>query len=116
MTLIYILVVGVTGLANAAFAIADFARSGYVLANSAAVHVPESWLPALGALKAAGAGGLLLGLAGVPLVGILGAAGLVLFFAGAVVAHIRARVFGNIAFPGALLALALGSLLLMYTR
>jgi hypothetical protein len=111
-----LLIVGITLLANAAFAVADFVRSPYVLANQAAVHVPESWLPTLGALKAAGAVGLLLGLAGVPFIGPLAAAGLVLFFAGAVVAHVRARVFRNIAFPLAVLALAVGSLSLMLTR
>jgi hypothetical protein len=116
MTLIYVLVVGVTCLANAGFAIADLAQSQFVLGNMAAVHVPRSWLPTLGALKAAGAVGLLLGLLGVPLIGILAAAGLVLFFVGAVITHIRARAFGNIAFPGTALALAVGSLLLLYTR
>ena len=109
-------IVGMTLLANAAFAVADFVRSPYVLANQVAVHVPESWLPALGALKATGAVGLLLGLAGVPFVGPAAAAGLVLFVAEAVVAHVRARVFRNIAFPLSVLALVVWSLSLMLTR
>ena len=44
------------------------------------------------------------------------ATGLVLFFLGAVAAHVRARVFHNIAFPAAYLVLALGSLALAVTR
>jgi len=111
-----VLVVSITALANAAAAVADLARARFVLATSVAVQVPLSWLPALGTLKAAGAAGLLLGLAGVPVIGELAAAGLVLFFIGALVAHTRARVFHNMAFPATFLALAAGSLLLMYTR
>jgi DoxX-like family len=111
-----LLVVSITALANAAVAVADLARARFVVANSVAVHVPLSWLPALGTLKAAGAAGLLLGLAGVPVIGALAAAGLVLFFVGALVAHARAGLYRNIAFPATFLALAAGSLLLMYTR
>jgi hypothetical protein len=36
----------------------------------------------------------------------------VLFFIGAVTAHLRARVYGNIAFPGTYLLLAVASLAL----
>ena len=41
--------------------------------------------------------------------GLAAAIGLVLFFVGAVAAHVRARVFHNIAFPLAFLALASAS-------
>jgi DoxX-like family len=105
-------VIAVTIFANAAVAVADFARARFVLANSAEVGVPEAWLPALAVAKAAGAAGLLLGLLGVPVVGVAAAAGLVLFFIGAVAAHVRARVFYNLAFPGFFLALAGASLAL----
>jgi hypothetical protein len=96
----------ITAVANAGAAIADFARAKFVLANSAELGIPRSWLPPLAALKAAGAVGLLAGLAGIPLVGIAAAAGLTLFFIGAVGVHVRARVFHNIAIPVCLLALA----------
>ncbi|MBB5913052.1 hypothetical protein BJY24_001919 [Nocardia transvalensis] len=56
--------------------------------------------------------GLLLGLLGMRPIGIAAAIGLVLFFAGALAAHVRARVFYNIAFPGAYFALAAGALVL----
>ncbi|CAL9564440.1 DoxX family protein [Streptomyces sp. enrichment culture] len=112
----YAITTAVTVLANAGIALADFLRAGFVLANSAEVGVPRAWLPLLGALKAAGAAGLLLGLMGVPVIGVAAATGLVLFFAGAIAAHIRARVYYNIAFPGTYLALAAGSLVLAVMR
>ena len=45
--------------------------------------------------------------------GIAAAAGLVLFFVGAVAAHVRARVFHNIAFPAGYLALNAAALALV---
>ncbi|MEU5860283.1 MULTISPECIES: DoxX family protein [unclassified Nonomuraea] len=52
--------------------------------------VPESWLVwPIGALKAAGAAGLALGLLGVPLAGTAAAAGLVLYFVCALFTHLR---------------------------
>ena len=112
----YIAVTAVTIVANAGAAMADYARAKFVLANSAAVGVPPSWLPALATLKLAGALGLVVGLAGVPGIGEAAAAGLVLFFIGAVVAHTRAHVFHNIAVPGAYLLLSAASLAFMITR
>jgi hypothetical protein len=100
-----VIVTVVAVIANAGVALADLRRARFVLANSAEVEVPASWLPGLAALKAAGAAGLLVGLLGVRPLGVAAAAGLVLFFVGAVAAHIRARVFHNIAFPIGYLAL-----------
>lgn len=108
----YVLVTVVTILANAGIAGADLARAQFVVANASAVRVPLSWLPTLGLLKGAGAVGLLLGLLGVPFIGTAAAAGLVAFFVGAVAAHVRARLFRTIVFPGAYLALAVASLVL----
>ncbi|MEV5824419.1 DoxX family protein [Spirillospora sp. NPDC052242] len=108
----YVAVTAVTIAVNAGIAVADFLKARFVLDNSAEVGLAPSWLPYLGALKAAGAAGLLLGLVGVPYIGIAAAAGLVLFFVGAVAAHVRARVFHNFAFPGGYLALAVASLVL----
>ncbi|MFI6787070.1 DoxX family protein [Nonomuraea sp. NPDC050383] len=112
MSFAYVVVTVLTIAVNAWAAIADFARAGFVLANSAALGVPHSWIPMLGALKAAGAAGLSLGLLGVPLVGVAAAAGLVLFFTGAVVAHVRIRVYGPIAVPAGYLGLAVACLVL----
>jgi DoxX-like family len=110
---LYVVVTVITAIVTAAVAIADFIPAGFVLANSAKVHVPRSWLPMLGALKLAGAVGLLVGLAGIPAIGIAAATGLVLFFIGAVIAHVRARVLYNIAFPCAYLGLSAASLVLL---
>ncbi|GAA3194009.1 MULTISPECIES: DoxX family protein [Streptomyces] len=112
----YAIITVVTILANAAIAVADFLRAGFVLANSAEVGVPETWLPWLASLKGAGAAGLLLGLLGVPVIGVAAATGLVLFYVGAVTAHLRARVYYNLAVPGGFLALAGASLVLAVVR
>ena len=108
-----VIVLLVTAAANIGMAVADIARARFVLANSAEVGVPEAWLPGLAALKGAGGIGLLLWFAGLPVLPILAAAGLVCFFLGAVGAHIRSGVLYNIAFPGAYLALAAASLTLL---
>ena len=103
----------VTIVANLGIALADFASAKFVLNNSAEVGVSTRWLPMLGALKAAGAAGLLLGLLAVRPIGIAAALGLVVFFISAVAAHVRARVFYNIGFPMGYLALAVASLVLL---
>jgi DoxX-like family len=110
---LYVVVAVTTAIITAAAGIADFIPAGFVLANSAKVHVPRSWLPALGTLKLAGAIGLLVGLVGLPAVGIAAAAGLVLFFIGAVIAHLRASVLYNIAAPATYLVLSAASLALL---
>jgi hypothetical protein len=112
MFLAYVLVTVAAVAANAGAAGADFARAGFVLANSAELGLPRSWVTPLGLLKAAGAAGLLLGLLGVRYVGVAAAVGLVLFFAGAMVVHVRARVFHNIAAPAAFLLLSVAALTL----
>ncbi|KZB84557.1 DoxX family protein [Amycolatopsis regifaucium] len=112
----YLTVAIVTIVINAGIAAADFARVPFVLKNSAEVDVPPSWIPPLASLKAAGAAGLLLGLLGVPYLGTAAAVGLVLFYVGAVITHVRARVFSNIAFPGGFLVLAVATLVLDLAR
>jgi hypothetical protein len=107
-----IVMASVTAVMNAAVAVADARRAPFVVANSAAVAVPPSWLPVLAVLKGAGAIGLVVGLTVFGPIGVAAAAGLVLFFVGAVIAHVRARVFGNIAVPVAFLACATATLVL----
>ncbi|OBH07849.1 MULTISPECIES: DoxX family protein [unclassified Mycobacterium] len=102
-----------TAVVTAAIAVADLVPAGFVLANSAEVGVPRSWLPPLAAAKLAGAAGLVVGLLGVPTLGIAAAVGLVLFFVGAVITHLRAGVLYNIAFPGAYLCLSAATLALL---
>ena len=105
----YVIITIVTAVANAGAAAADLAHARFVLATMHEVAVPRSWLPPLGILKGAGAAGLLLGLLGLQPLGIAAALGLALFFAGALATHVRARVFHNIAVPGAFFALAVAS-------
>lgn len=107
----YVIVTVVAIVTTGSIAAADLARAEFVLANSASVGVPESWLTTLGALKAAGAAGLAAGLVGVPVVGTAAAFGLTLFFVGAIATHLRAHNHDPL-FPGAYLALAFGSLVL----
>lgn len=60
--------------------------------------VPRSWWTWLGAAKAAGSAGLLVGLF-VPVIGVLAGIGLVLYFAGAVITVLRARSYATVIFP-----------------
>jgi hypothetical protein len=60
----------------------------YPKAQADMKRIPRSWVPVLGVLLAAGSLGLLAGFA-VPLLGALAAAGLVLYFLGALIAHMR---------------------------
>jgi hypothetical protein len=110
----YLIVTLVTAAANAGIALLDFVRHHFVVGNSRRVGVPLGWLPMLGALKLAGAIGLIVGLLGVRVIGIAAAVGLVLFFVGAVVTHVRARAFATIVGPGVFLALAIASLALAF--
>lgn len=112
MNPIYAAVTALTVVMNAGATIADVVKADFVVKTSAEVGVARSYLPLLAALKGAGAAGLLLALLGVPAIGTAAAAGLVVFFAGALAFHIRARVFYNIAFPGFFLAAAGASLAL----
>jgi hypothetical protein len=73
------------------------------------VRVPMKWFPWLAACEFAGAAGLLLGLAW-PLLGIVAAAGLVVYFTGAVVAHLRVGDVKGVGTPSAPLLLAVGCL------
>ncbi|MGW6850561.1 DoxX family protein [Streptomyces virginiae] len=109
-----LVVTRLTAAANVGIAAADLAGARCVLANSAEVGVPRSWLPRLAALKLAGAAGLLLSLsdAAPHLLGAAAAGGLVLLYLGALAFHLRARVLHNLAFPGFYFATAVASLAL----
>jgi DoxX-like protein len=107
---VYLTITLITVAMNVWAAGADFSRARFVLDNSAELGIPLGWVLPLGLLKAAGALGLLLGLFGVPLIGTAAAGGLVLFFLGALVVHVRARVMHNIAAPLAFFAASVGAL------
>ncbi|GAA3220226.1 DoxX family protein [Nonomuraea helvata] len=92
MSVAYIAVTLLTAIANCYAAYLDFSGNEQVIAVMKIKRVPLSWMFPLGALKAAGALGLLVGPA-VPLIGTAAAVGLVLFFICALVAHLRVRYY-----------------------
>lgn len=81
-----ILTIVAVGISAAAF----FRPPEVILESMAEVDVKESWLPILGTLKAAGVLGLLIGIGvPVPSIGTTATVGLVVYFVGAAIAHIR---------------------------
>jgi hypothetical protein len=104
----YIVFAVLAAAANCWAAVTDFLHTPTAVANATKVEVPLSWLFPLGALKAAGALGLLAGIA-LPVIGIAAAIGLTLFFVCAVFAHLRVRWYAAIAFPAGFLLLAVGA-------
>lgn len=111
MSTAYIAVALVTAAANFAAAAADFVRPRWLMDNMNAAGLPRSWVFPLGALKAAGALGLLVGFA-VPPIGIAAAAGLFLYFVGAIIALVRARCYAQLPYPAPYLLLAAATLAL----
>jgi hypothetical protein len=107
----YVVVTILAVAANAFAATNDFIRPKWLLANMAKVGVPESRLTMLGVLKTGGALGLLVGI-GVPLIGTAAAVGLILFFVGAILTHLRARdySFGSFGVAVMFLLLAVAAL------
>ena len=91
MSTAYLVVALLAIAANAFSGVAAIVHLKPIIPAMARAGVPESWLTfPIGTLKTAGAAGLLLGLAGVPLVGTAAAIGLVLFFVCAIYTHVRA--------------------------
>jgi hypothetical protein len=72
-----------------AAAVANLAGSDYSKSQADLNRVPHSWIRPLGLVLAGGAIGLLIGFA-VPVLGLLAAVGLVLYFVCAFGAHVRA--------------------------
>jgi hypothetical protein len=106
----YIVLTLVTAAANIFSAACDFVRYKQMSIAMAKAGVPESWMTMLGILKTAGALGLLAGI-GAPMIGTTAAAGLVLFFAGAIITHLRARDY-SFGLAVVFLMLAVASLVL----
>lgn len=73
--------------------------------------VPIGWFPWLAAIELAGAAGLVVGL-GIEPLGVAAAVGVVLYFAGAVIAHVRVRDYAGVVAPAPLLAVAVAALVL----
>ncbi|KAA8889294.1 DoxX family protein [Nocardia colli] len=111
MSIAYVIV---TIAAAAAMLIAsgvDVFRAQWVRDNMRSYGIPDWTLYPLAVIKAAGAVGLLVGLA-VPPLGLAAAICLVLYFFGAIFTIVRARGYGDLAYPMPYLALAAASLVL----
>ncbi|MFJ9941211.1 DoxX family protein [Streptomyces erythrochromogenes] len=102
MFIAYAVVGCLLALALAASAAFTLQRNDQIVASMQKVRVPDSWLPRLATLKAAGAMGLVAGLWVTPL-GVAAAAGVTLYFIGAVISHVRVKDY-ELA-PAAVLAL-----------
>ena len=93
-------------------AVMKLRKNEQVLASiSGTVGVPERHLPVLAGLEIAGAAGILIGLWLEPL-GIAAAIGLVLYFVGAVIGHLRVGDTKGAAMPVAPLVLSIAVLVL----
>lgn len=105
-------IVTIVGAAMVGFSAGSvFLRAKWVVEPLAEYGVPRSWWPWLGTAKAAGAAGLVAGLF-LPVIGVLAAVGLVLYFTGAVITVIRARSYAHIPFPLIYVAPVVASLVL----
>ncbi|MDX3075558.1 DoxX family protein [Streptomyces sp. NPDC088354] len=84
----YVTVTVLGAVFNGAAAVTYLIGHEYPKAQADMKGLPRPWVPVLGTLLALGAVGLAAGLA-VPLLGTLAASGLVLYFIGAIAAHLR---------------------------
>jgi hypothetical protein len=90
MHIAYVLTTILAALANGYAAALNFVGAESVKIVADRVRVSQKWMIPLGTLLAAGAAGLLAGLA-VPVLGTVAAVGLVLYFVCAITAHVRAH-------------------------
>lgn len=111
MSTTYVVVTVLAAALVGASAVSVFLRVERFVRPLADYGVPMSWLPWLGAAKAAGAAGLLIGLV-VPVIGVMAGIGLVLYFTGAVITVARARWYAHVPFPLVYAAPVIGSLAL----
>lgn len=113
MSLAYIIVAVLTAAWVGFSGFSLLRRADFVTQSLIEYGVPRAWWTLLGVAKAAGAVGLLVGLA-VPAIGIAAGIALVLYFLGAVVTVLRARSYKTVAFPVLYLAPIVATLSLGY--
>jgi uncharacterized membrane protein YphA (DoxX/SURF4 family) len=90
MNIALIVVATLLGLVATVSALGKLRRMPQVVETMHAVGVKDSQMPVLAILEILGALGLLIGI-WIPLLGVLAAAGLTLYFLGAVAAHLRVK-------------------------
>jgi hypothetical protein len=105
---LYVTLTCLTAISAASGAWLNFTRHPIPVAAANQLRIPLSWTLPLGTLLAAGALGLVTGFV-IPAVGIAAATGLVLYFIGAIIAHLRVRDF-DLGKAGAFLALTTATL------
>jgi DoxX-like family len=99
---------------NAYAAYVDFARAEWVIANMTRYGIPHSWIFSLGAIKAIGAVGLVIGI-GVPQIGVAASLGLVLYFMGAIFTVACSKWYSHLRYPAPFFLVAIASLVLRLT-
>jgi uncharacterized membrane protein YphA (DoxX/SURF4 family) len=116
MTIALILIAGFLGFAASFSAYGKFSKMPAVVTAMEHVGVPATRLWVLGLLEVLGAAGLAVGIFARGL-GVAAAAGLVLYFAGAVISHLRKKDAFKDFFPALLLTvIAVATLLLELHR
>ncbi|SFO38599.1 DoxX-like family protein [Pseudonocardia ammonioxydans] len=108
MSTAYVVLAALLAVVLAFSAYGKLTRATTVVQNLDRAGVPGSWYPWLAAAEAAGAIGLVAGIWLRPL-GIAAAIGVVLYFVGAVVAHVVHRDTAGIKNPAPLLVAALAA-------
>ncbi|SFI90331.1 DoxX family protein [Amycolatopsis sacchari] len=111
MTVAYVAVAVLLSIALVGSGIAKLTRAEQVVTSLTGIGVPLGLFPFLATCEFAGAAGLLVGIWWPPL-GIAAAIGVVLYFVGAVGAHLRRRDFGGLSAPVVLLLVAAAALVL----
>lgn len=116
MTIALVVLATLLGLAAAISASGKLRRMSQVVETMHKVGVTDAQMPLLAVAELLGAIGLLVGV-WVPVIGQLAAAGLTIYFVGAVVAHFRAKETVKEAAPALFLAvLAIAVLVLQLQR
>ena len=98
MTTITTAVVAITAAWVGFSAFSVYTHKAWVVDNFVDYRVPRSWWNWLGAAKALGAAGLVVGV-WIPAIGIAAAIGLAVYFVGAALTVVHARAYAHIPFP-----------------
>ena len=111
MFIAYVVVAVLLSLLLLVSARGDITRDPKITEQLKAIGVRDSWFLPLGLVKIAGALGLLVGIAYRPL-GIAAAIGVVLYFLGAVITHVRAGDKKGVGVPAVIMLFSVAPLVL----
>ncbi|MFG2526247.1 DoxX family protein [Streptomyces sp. NPDC048527] len=105
MFIAYVVVASLLALMLIGSGRAKLVRDEKVTEGMHKIGVPDSWFPRLSALEIAGALGLVAGIFYRPL-GIAASVGIIAYFIGAVITHLRAKDTKGLPMPAVLMVLA----------